>query len=363
MSSQLDILALEPFFGGNRRVMLESLIRCSRHRWLLLKLPPRRIERRLTAAAHWFAEQLSRHWIGRIDVLFTSEAMNLSDLLRMTPELAKKPSVVYFHSNQLPLPGEDAKSALDLVNLGTANAASEIWFNSLFHLRSFLARATALVDRHPELSSRNPLPDIAGKAHVMPPPVDLASIHALTESGERPPRDKRTIFVETRDADVKLLNAALSVLTRRGERFQIVTIGPVEELAPDLPRTTLSEKDDTGQARALLGAGVFLSTKTGATHDHHCMRALAAGCWPVLPDGCVYADIIPESVRSSTCYDPTPQTLASRIQDAWHLARPDGWESELQQAVKTFDPIAACKAMDQRLEELAIIHTVNGHRS
>src|SRR4029078_1506273 len=99
MSTQLDILALEPFYGGPRRVMLESVIHCSRHRWTLLKLPPRRIERRLTAAAHWFAEQLSRHWASRCDVLFTSEAMNLADLYRLVPALLKQPSVVYFHSN------------------------------------------------------------------------------------------------------------------------------------------------------------------------------------------------------------------------------------------------------------------------
>src|SRR5207249_7581237 len=77
MSTQLDILALEPFFGGARKAMLETIMRHSRHRWTLLKLPPRRIERRLAVAAHWFGEQLTRHWKGRLDVLFTSEAMNL----------------------------------------------------------------------------------------------------------------------------------------------------------------------------------------------------------------------------------------------------------------------------------------------
>src|SRR5437764_11991593 len=104
MARQLDILALEPFFGGARRVMLETVVRCSKHRWTVLKLPPRRMERRLTAAAHWFAEQLSRHWVGRVDLLFSSEALNLSDLLRLMPALSKKPSIVYFHSNQLPAP-------------------------------------------------------------------------------------------------------------------------------------------------------------------------------------------------------------------------------------------------------------------
>ena len=57
MAAQLDILALEPFYGGARRAMLDTIMRYSRHRWTLLRLPPRRIERRLAAAAHWFAEQ------------------------------------------------------------------------------------------------------------------------------------------------------------------------------------------------------------------------------------------------------------------------------------------------------------------
>src|SRR5438067_12216352 len=110
MSSQLDILALEPFFGGGRRDMLETVIRCSRHRWTLLKLPPRRIERRLATAANWFAEQLSRHWVGRVDVLLSSEAMDLANLYRVVRALARPASVVCFRVNQLPaLASADAK--------------------------------------------------------------------------------------------------------------------------------------------------------------------------------------------------------------------------------------------------------------
>ena len=143
MARQLDILALEPFYGGGRRNMLETLIHFSRHRWTLLKLPPRRIERRFSVAAHWFAEQLTRHWVGRVDLLFTSEAMNLADLYRLMPQLIRKPSVVYFHSNQLPHPAATSDNPLDMANLNTATASTEIWFNSLFHLRDFLSRATA----------------------------------------------------------------------------------------------------------------------------------------------------------------------------------------------------------------------------
>ncbi|MCS7033165.1 MAG: DUF3524 domain-containing protein, partial [Phycisphaerae bacterium] len=280
--SRLDILALEPFYGGIRRAMLETLIRHSRHKWTLLKLPPRRIERRLTTASVWFAEQLSRHWIGEIDVLFTSEALNLADLHRALPQLLKKPSVVYFHSNQLPDPSATHESPLDLINLNTATAATEVWFNSMYHVRVFLARANALVRRHPELSGMNPIPDLIGKATVMVPPINLPEIEELRRT-ERIVRGKRTIFVETREANNRLLNAVMSLLRRRGETFQLITVGPVEELAADLPRITLSENDERAHARGLLQSSIFLSTRFDAPCDHHAIRGLAAGCWPLCP--------------------------------------------------------------------------------
>src|SRR5436305_1301067 len=166
MSQQLDILALEPFYGGVRRVMLDSLIHCSRHRWTLLKLPPRRIERRLSVAAHWFSEQLTRHWAGRTDLLFTSEALNLSDLYRFVPPL---------------------------------------------------------------------------------------------------------------------LNKALATVRRRGETFQLITVGPVEELLDDLPRKTLPESDQSAHVRGMLESNIFISTRINANVDHHAVRALLAGCWPLVP--------------------------------------------------------------------------------
>src|SRR3954469_3479727 len=212
MSRQLDILALEPFYGGGRRHMLETLIHYSRHRWTLLKLPPRRIERRLTAAAHWFSEQLTRHWVGRVDALFTSEALNLSDLYRLMPSLLKKPSVVYFHANQLPPPTSTSDNPLDMANLNTAAAASEIWFNSMYHLRDFFTRAASLVARHPELSSRNPMPALTHKAQLLPPPVDFSPIQEARGNGSEIARKKRSIFVETRDANVGVLNSALTQL-------------------------------------------------------------------------------------------------------------------------------------------------------
>jgi hypothetical protein len=359
MSSQLDILALEPFYGGPRRAMLETVMRCSRHRWTLLKLPPRRIERRLTAAAHWFSEQLQRHWSGRIDVIFTSEALNLADLLRLAPALAKKPTVVYFHDNQLPDVTATTSQPLDFVNLNTATAASEVWFNSQFHLRLFLARATAFVNRHREIATLNPLGPLAGKAHIMRPAIDMSLVHlGQTRGTLRIKRPSRSVFVDTRDADMDLLNGALSVVSRRGEEIDLTTVGPVDGLDPTIPRRTLPEKDDKAHADALLHSNIFLGAKPFANSDFHAVRALAAGCWPVFPRGGVYPEIIPDNLHSSCLYELTAQSMGTRLQDAWHMARPDDYQDELVEILKGFEPMNACRAMDQRLEELAVGHSV-----
>jgi len=358
MAAQLDILALEPFYGGARRAMLETLIRCSRHRWTLLKLPPRRLERRLAVAAYWFAEQLSRHWVGRVDLLFTSEAMNLADLNRLMPSMAKLPSVVYFHDNQLPAVEGDQPTQNELANLSTAMAAGEIWFNSQYHQNIFEVKASALVARHPELMSRNPMPEVVGKSVLMVPPMDLHIARHL-QASEKFPRRPHAIFLPTRDADMELLNRGLTILQRRGEDFELVTVGPLDDLSLDFPRSTITEVDDYAQVAGMLQSGIFLSGRFGATCDHQAALALSAKCWPVLPADGAYNELIPQPLHAHCLYDGSPDGLCHRIQDSWHQAMPDQADEEIAKSLTPFDAIHACRAMDERLEQ--IVSSANGN--
>jgi hypothetical protein len=353
---QLDILALEPFYGGVRRSMLETLVRCSRHRWTVLKLPPRRMERRLSVAANWFAEQLSRHWVGRVDVLFTSEAMNLAGLFQLMPSLAHKPSVVYFHENQLPGVQTRSDTALDLVNLSTANAATEIWFNSQWHRRTFLARAEALIERHTELASQRPLPALKRKALVMPPPIDLSPISEARDGQVE--RDGTALFVDTRDAEVGVLNQALAMLRERKESYRLITVGPVDELDGNSnsdisQRQTLSETDDVAIARGLCEAGVIVSVKPDAASDFMVVRGLAAGCRPVLPASGFYPELLSPALQKSCLYNLSPEPLAALLQDALSPFATASRPEEFKKTLAPFDPAAACKQIDERFEELA----------
>lgn len=351
MPRQLDILALEPFYGGIRRAMLEAVMRCSRHRWTLLKLPPRRIERRLAAAANWFAEHLIRHFSGRIDVLFTSEAMNLANLVRLVPDMGRRPSVVYFHENHLPDIMSRQEGPFDLVNLNTASAASEVWFNSEHHQRLFFKRATSLVARHPELSAHDPLRAIGAKSHVIPPALDLWIADNVRADHEAV-RQADAIFVETRDGDLRLLNDAMELLTRNGRKVRLVTVGPVHELSDQWERRTIKEPDEPAQVLGMLESNVLLSVKPAPHSDYLFIRGMLAGCQPVVPAGGIYPELIPESLHRTCLYRPEPQALAAKLTAAldtrgWPLQQPD-W----RRVFARFDAMAVCRQIDERLDQL-----------
>lgn len=353
MAAQLDILALEPFYNAPRRAMLEMIQRCSRHRWTVLKLPPRRIERRLSVGATWFAEHLFQHFSGNIDVIFTSDAMNLTSLQRLVPELASKPSIVYFHENYLPELMSRRQGPLDLVNLSSAIAAREIWFNSNFHQRDFLKRAASLVARHPELATNDPMPRVIAKSCVAPPPVDMSFSDDFRSSP--PERQPDMIFVETRDADMKLLNAGLEVLAEQ-RPFHVMTVGPIDGLSDRWPRTPIREADTLGQTKAMFSCSAFLSTRMNANHDHLFVRATQAGCRIVAPATGVYLELASDTAKSTTLYLPHPANLAQRLIDQLDSTQDRKAESaDWRRRFGQLDPLTACRKIDERLDKLSSV--------
>ena len=110
--------------------------------------------------------------------------------------------------------------------------------------------------------------------------------------------------------------------------------------------------DHMTRGRAMLGCGLFVSGRSGAPADHHAVHALAAGCWPIVPKHGVYPELLPPALHGSCLFDGAHEHLASRIMDAWHTERPSGYDKDLGEILSYFDPVAACSAIDQRLEQL-----------
>ena len=339
--------------------MLDALVRCSRHRWRIFKLPPRRMERRLLVSATWFAELLARRNVGHVDLIFASEALNLAEFLRLRPELAGRPSVVYFHDNQLPDAAHrqpQNEEPTDLVNLNSAMAANEIWFNSLYNLRTFLSRASALVARHEELQIRNPMQSLTGKAHLVPPPIDLSAMQtmAFDVALEAPAGqfNSRSLLVDGRGADHATLEQALASLNQHERNLDVQIIARSRDLPESLRPMALDERDDASHLRALLGASIFLAIRPDATSDDLAVRALSCGCQPIVPNTGVYPEIVPQPLHERCLHDGTPDSIVARVLDAWRLERPTGLEMLIDEILEQFDPIRACRIIDDRLEAL-----------
>jgi hypothetical protein len=260
--------------------------------------------------------------------------------------------VVYFHDNHLPEVGSTLHGPFDAINLTTASAATEAWFNSDYHLKTFLARGSALVARLPELAERNLIPEIAAKARLMPPPMDLSYV-SRTALGSAVTRDPRAIFVETRDANVPLLNAALDVLHGPGREFRLITVGPVELLSDDFVRRPVKEMDEVAQVLGMLESAVFVSAKLAATSDYLCVRALLAGCRTLVPKAGVYAEMFKGHEQSVSFYEPTPSDLAAKLRSALDASASPSPARDWRRALKAFDAISACRLIDERLEQLA----------
>jgi hypothetical protein len=352
MNDVLDILAVEPFYAGGRRMMLETLVRRSRHKWTVLRLPGRRIERRLEAAAQWFAEVVLRRPPMAFDLLVTSEAINLPELYQLCPELSGHPSVVYFHDNQLPLPGRGVQRPIDHVNLLTALEASEVWFNSLHHMRTFMGRAGAVVRQLPHYFDPDALRRLTARTSLVRMPVEVDAVREI-EQGAEFERKRRSIFVDLRGGDTKLLAEALATLRMRGEDFELITVGPRGELPADLPRQALPEYDEDAQTFVMARCGTYISVATDSTFDPRAVMALASGMHTLLPDTGSYPELVPSDFQASTLYQPHPQFLASALQDVWALPSLRGWNDELRQALGAYDAETAVGTIDWKLSSLA----------
>jgi hypothetical protein len=133
----------------------------------------------------------------------------------------------------------------------------------------------------------------------------------------------------------------------------LMTTGPDDEISADIPRRQIGERDDIGQIRALHEAGVMLSAKFDAADDVHVIRALASGSWPIVPASGVYMEMIPERLHDACLYEASVDGLVEKLLDFWHMDRPDGYQKLIEPMMRERDSTVACKAMDDRLAELA----------
>ena len=107
------------------------------------------------------------------DVIFCSDMLNLAEFLALVPaEVTALPKVIYFHENQLtyPVRVEDERDyQFAVTNLTGALAADAVWFNSQFHMESFLDVLVKFLKSMPDYQPLEAVEKIRARASVYPP--------------------------------------------------------------------------------------------------------------------------------------------------------------------------------------------------
>jgi hypothetical protein len=187
----------------------------------------------------------------------------------------------------------------------------------------------------------------------MAPPTDLLlAQHVKTASSVQ--RDARTVFVDTRDANVPLLNEAFCLLKERKVDFQVIALGPIDGFSANLPVTSVAEADEFRVMEAMLKCGAFISARPDAVWDHHLILGMSAGCWPIAPASGVYSDLIAKPLDERCLYDNTPGGLVYTLQDFWELELPVGHAEAIRAVLLPLNSMTAAKVMDERLAELSV---------
>jgi len=366
----MNVLALEPYYGGSHRAFLDGWVRHSRHRWTVLTLPARKWKWRMRHAAVSLSDRVREYraegktW----DVLITSDMLPLAEFLGLVDRpVGDLPTVVYFHENQLtyPVRREDPRDLhFAMTNMTTALAAGQVWFNSAYHRDSFLDALAGLLVQMPDYQ----MPEVPGrireKSSVEPPGIDTPAPRGL-----RRPGPLRILWAARweHDKNPETFFEAVGLLAARGVDFRISVIGqqfrevpPVfsearERFADRIDRWGFQETRREYES-TLAEADVVVSTAIHEFFGIGMVEAMAAGARPLLPRRLAYPEILQPlgTAADEFFHDGSAEELAARLET---LARCDdlghGDLKRLQQTVQQFDWHHRAEAMDRRLDDLA----------
>jgi glycosyltransferase involved in cell wall biosynthesis len=312
----LQVLLLEPFWGGSHRAAAEGWMHHTRHAVTIESLPARFWKWRMRGAALEFARRIESSEL-RPDVLFASSMLDLAHLkglLRRPP-----PALLYFHENQAAYPGRPGAPPAErdlqfaFTNLASVGAADHVGFNSEYQRRAFIEGMASILGRMPDTRPAWILEKMNRISTVLPLGIETDWI---------PPRSPG----ESEGAPLVLWNhrwehdkapevffRVIGGLARERVEFRVAVVGESFRSAPDVFRQAreelgrrvvqwgfLERREDYG---ALLSrADVVVSTARQENFGLSMVEAAFAGAHPLAPRSLSYPEVFPHTLHSRCLY-------------------------------------------------------------
>lgn len=182
----LNIWLIEPFFTGSHQSWALGYQQHSQHQITILSLPGRYWKWRMYGGAVSLAK-LAQSKKQQPDLLLATDMLDLTTFLALTRSfLPQIPTALYFHENQITYPWSPSDPDITLkrdnqygfINYTSTLAADKAFFNSDYHLQSFLGALPSFLKQFPDHQEIANIPLIEQKCQVLPLGIDLQSFDA-----------------------------------------------------------------------------------------------------------------------------------------------------------------------------------------
>ncbi len=331
----INVLFLEPFYGGSHKAFADGLRLHSGHRVTLLHMPARFWKWRMRGAALHFFQAVKNS--GQYQLIIMSGLMSASDFKAMAGA-ACPPVLVYFHENQFSYPlsaGERMDYQFGFTDITTALAADRILFNSRTHMHMFFKFMGQFLHKMPDFRPNWAVDAIREKAFVCHPGCDITPPAQSTPLQTEPPlviwnhrwehdKDPESFFRAMAEVYSREINFRLAVL---GETFE--KHPPVFSTAKKQFNRQLSafgyEPDRELYLQWLRQGSVAVSTAKQENFGISIVEAAACGCLPLVPGRLSYPEIIPEAFHE-TCIYASHEQLVEKLSQ--RLSNPGAFDRQ-----------------------------------
>ena len=336
----MNILVLEPYYGGSHKAFLAGLIRHLPYSFDLLTLPAHSWKWRMRLAAPHFAGVLIHdpRYAGKTFArILCSSLVDVAALRGLLPaHLRTVPLLTYFHENQFAYPMQVSEARdvhFGLTNLTTALASDGLAFNSQYNLDSFLAGCRELLAKMPDMSLPRYEEAIRAKATILQPCLDFSEIDSCF--AERQTGKPPVLVWNHRwehDKNPELFFNTLYALAEQGVSFGPIVLGESFRNHPPVFADAAQRlagymvhfgyaPDRREYCRLLCQGDVVVSTANHEFYGIAMLEAVRAGCRPLVPDRLAYRELFAPEFR----YEDAD--FARKLREAMEVGRLAGDEA------------------------------------
>ena len=362
----MKILIIEPYFTGSHKQWAEGYKRHSSHNIKILSLKGQFWKWRMHGGAITLAKMFNAmDWLP--DIILATDMLDLNTFLSLTRNKSNGiPTAIYFHENQLSYPwspsDRDIKNKRDshygFINYSSALAADKVFFNSEFHMKSFLNALNPFLKQFPDYQEIDTINIIKEKSEVLFLGIDLTPFRKHTLIKDSRPNILWNHRWEYDKNPQSFFSVLKRVINERND-FGLVILGENFSKSPKVFEE--SKKEFVNQivhwgyvdsfeeyAKWLWKSHIIPVTSNQEFFGVSVMEAMYCGVYPILPKRLTYPELIPEIFHKNNIYNAEEELFKKIL---WSINNcNDLAQYNIASIPKRFDWRSMSKEYDEKLE-------------